>query len=70
MEDLLVVYGLDIFWEMWIYFFQELVVDMEELVIFLNQMLVCKDCFYYVIIDKEIGKVLGIFFFMCIDQNN
>ena len=69
-EDLLAVYGLDIPWEMWPHLFQEPVVDMEELVAVLNQMLVRKDRFYYTIIDRATGKVLGISSLLRIDQNN
>lgn len=43
---------------------------MEELVSLLNQMLARKDRFYYAIIDRSTGKVLGTFSLMRIDQNN
>ena len=69
-EDLLAVYGPESPREMWTYLFQEPVADMEELVTVLNQMLACKDRFYYVIIDKATGKALGTFSLMRIDQNN
>ena len=69
-EDLLAVYGPDTPGEMWTYLFQEPVADMEELVTVLNQMLACKDRFYYAIIDKATGKALGTFSLMRIDQNN
>ena len=69
-EDLLAVYGPDTPRDMWTYLFQEPVADMEELVTVLNQMLACKDRFYYAIIDKATGKALGTFSLMRIDQNN
>lgn len=69
-EDLLAVYGPDTPRDMWTYLFQEPVADMEELVNLLNQMLVRKDRFYYVIIDKATGKAMGTFSLMRIDQNN
>ena len=69
-KDLLAVYGPDSPRDMWTYLFQEPVADMEELVSLLNQMLACKDRFYYAIIDKATGKALGTFSLMRIDQNN
>ncbi|KXU05479.1 GNAT family N-acetyltransferase [Streptococcus oralis] len=69
-EDLLAVYGPDTPREMWTYLFQEPVADREELVSLLNQMLARKDRFFYAILDRETGKVLGTFSLMRIDQNN
>ena len=69
-EDLLAVYGPDTPREMWTYLFQEPVADREELVNLLNQMLARKDRFFYAILDRETGKVLGTFSLMRIDQNN
>ena len=69
-EDLLAVYGPDTPREMWTYLFQEPVADREELVSLLNQMLARQDRFFYVILDRETGKVLGTFSLMRIDQNN
>ena len=69
-EDLLTVYGPDTPGEMWTYLFQEPVADREELVSLLNQMLTRKDRFFYAILDRETGKVLGTFSLMRIDQNN
>ena len=69
-EDLLAVYGPDTPREMWTYLFQEPVADREELVSLLNQMLTRKDRFFYAILDRETGKVLGTFSLMRIDQNN
>ena len=69
-EDLLAVYGPDSPRDMWTYLFQEPVADMEELVTLLNQMLARKDRFFYAILDRETGKVLGTFSLMRIDQNN
>ena len=69
-EDLLAVYGPDSPREMWTYLFQEPVEDMKELVNLLNQMLAHKDRFFYAILDRETGKVLGTFSLMRIDQNN
>ena len=68
--DLMAVYGPDTLREVQTYLFQEPVVDMEELVAVLNQMLARKDRFYYTIIDRATGKVLGTFSLMRIDQNN
>ena len=69
-EDLLAVYGPDTPREMWTYLFQEPVADREELVSLLNQMLTRKDRFFYAILDRKTGKVLGTFSLMRIDQNN
>ena len=69
-EDLLAVYGPDTPREMWTYLFQEPVADMEELVSLLNQMLDRKDRFFYAILDREMGKALGTFSLMRIDQAN
>ena len=69
-EDLLAVYGPDTPREMWTYLFQEPVADREELVSLLKQMVARQDRFYYAIIDKSTGKVLGTFSLMRIDQNN
>lgn len=69
-EDLLSVYGPDTPREMWTYLFQESVEDMKELVNLLNQMLARKDRFFYAILDRETGKVLGTFSLMRIDQAN
>ena len=69
-EDLLAVYGPDTPREMWTYLFQEPVADREELVNLLNQMLTRKDRFFYAILDRKTGKVLGTFSLMRIDQNN
>lgn len=69
-KDLCAVYGPDSPRDMWTYLFQEPVADMEELVSLLNQMLARKDRFYYAIIDRSTGKVLGTFSLMRIDQNN
>ena len=69
-EDLLAVYGPDSPREMWTYLFQEPVEDMKELVNLLNQMLAHKDRFFYAILDRETGKVLGTFSLMRIDQAN
>ena len=69
-EDLLAVYGPDTPREMWTYLFQEPVANREELVSLLNQMLTRKDRFFYAILDRETGKVLGTFSLMRIDQNN
>ena len=69
-EDLLAVYGPDTPREMWTYLFQEPVANREELVSLLNQMLSRQDRFFYAILDRETGKVLGTFSLMRIDQNN
>lgn len=69
-EDLLAVYGPDTPREMWTYLFQEPVADREELVSLLNQMLARKDRFFYAILDRETGKVLGTFSLMRIDQKD
>ena len=69
-EDLLAVYGPDSPRDMWTYLFQEPVENLEELIVALKQMLERKDRFYYAIIDKVTGKVLGTFSLMRIDQAN
>ncbi|MGX7072964.1 GNAT family N-acetyltransferase [Falseniella ignava] len=69
-EDLLAVYGPDTPREMWTYLFQEPVADREELITLLKQMVASKDRFFYAILDKEMGKTLGIFSLMRIDPNN
>ena len=69
-KDLLAVYGPDSPRDMWTYLFQPPVENLEELIVALKQMIERKDRFYYAIIDKAIGKALGTFSLMRIDQAN